>query len=182
MTASARRARSSAPPDLARIYDAEVDYVWHTLRRLGVGAADLEDLAHEVFLVVHRRLDDYDDTRPIRPWLFGIALRLASDYRRSARVRRERLDPSPPEPADGDRDARVQLLEEERRGLVQRALDALELDQRVVFILHEIEERTMPEIAEQIDAPLNTLYSRLRLARRAFEDAIRRLGRGRGEP
>jgi RNA polymerase sigma-70 factor (ECF subfamily) len=168
------------PVDLADIYEAELDYVWHTLRRLGIAGADLEDIAHEVFLIVHRRLGDIRPDLPIRPWLFGIAMRIAKDYRRSARVRRERLESSPPEQVDSGATPSVQLLDGERRAMVCRALDALDFDQRVVFVLHEIEERSMPEIAEVVDAPLNTLYSRLRLARKAFADEIRRLQIVRG--
>jgi RNA polymerase sigma-70 factor, ECF subfamily len=171
-----------APPHLEQIYDAELDYVWHTLRRLGVADADLADICHEVFLIVHRRLGDYDPLRPIRPWLFGIAMRVAKDYRRSARYRRERLDPSPPEPIDQGGNARTRLLDQERRDLVARALATLDFDQRVVFVLHELEERTMPEIVDLVDAPLNTLYSRLRLARKAFSGAVRQLSAVKGEP
>ena len=71
------------------VYDEHFDYVWHTLRRLGVRAADLEDLAHDVFVAFHRTRATYDPSRPIRPWLFGIAFRVSSDHRRRARHRYE---------------------------------------------------------------------------------------------
>lgn|GEM_PF-3465459 len=73
-----------ARPDLAAIFDEQFGYVWSTLRRLGVREAEIEDLSHDVFLRVHARLADCDPTRPIRPWPFGFAYRLASDYRRLA--------------------------------------------------------------------------------------------------
>ena len=77
----------SAPSDVdvaefRRIFDAELGYVWGTLRRLGVGPADVEDVAHDVFLQVYDKLAVYDRTRPLRPWLFGFAFRAASGYRR----------------------------------------------------------------------------------------------------
>ena len=77
------------PPVLADVYRAHFGYVWHALRRLGVRTADLEDAAQEVFLVVHRKLAEFDATRPLRPWLFGILHRVASDNRRRAYNKRE---------------------------------------------------------------------------------------------
>ena len=75
------RATSNAPPaapiDFRKLFDAESAYVWKTLRRLGVAPSDIEDVASNVWLVVHRRLDSYDGTKPLRPWLFGIAFRVA---------------------------------------------------------------------------------------------------------
>ena len=80
------------------LYAREFDYVWHSLRRLGLPPRELEDATHDVFLVVHQRLDQYDPTRPLRPWLFGIAFRVAADERR--RARRSELQADPPELPD----------------------------------------------------------------------------------
>jgi len=85
-----------------------IPYVWKTLRRLGVPPQDLEDLVHDLFVVVHRHLGDYDPTRPVRPWLFGIAVRIVADFRRSARnvrevAARETIPPSEPMAKNGDR-------------------------------------------------------------------------------
>jgi RNA polymerase sigma-70 factor (ECF subfamily) len=158
--------------DARAIYETHVGYVWNSLRRLGISDADREDLCHEVFLIFFRGTT-FDPTRPLRPWLFGIAFRVASDHRRRARFRREvhapvEETPSPHLPAD------EALLRKEARRLVENGLAALDLDQRAVFILHEIEGLPMPEIARTLDAPLNTLYSRLRLGRRKFEAAVQR--------
>src|SRR4051812_36542553 len=76
-------------PDFRVIYEAHFNYVWHSLRRIGVQDADLEDLAHDVFVAFYRGLDNYDPTRPVKPWLFGICFRVASDHRRRARHRFE---------------------------------------------------------------------------------------------
>src|SRR5436305_8624868 len=89
MTATALKAQETT---LAAIYEAEVSFVWRSLRRLGVAEADLEDVTHDLFIAVQRRLPELDPARPVRPWLFGFAYRIASDYRRSGRVRRELLD------------------------------------------------------------------------------------------
>ena len=161
------------------IYRAELAYVWHSLRRLGVRPADLEDLTQEVFLRAFRSFADYDSTRPLRPWLFAIAYRLAAEHRQLARHRYEvgaetssglpvdAVDPSPgPEAA----------LERSRaQALTLRALEAVSLDRRAVFVLHELNGHSIPELADALEIPLNTAYSRLRLARAEFEKEVRRL-------
>jgi RNA polymerase sigma-70 factor (ECF subfamily) len=158
------------------VYDAEFPYVWNALRRLGVQDRDIEDLCHDVFVIVFRNLAAYDTRRPIRPWLFGIAFRVASDYRRSARHRREvpgeRELPCPAPRAD------EVMLRRERQRLVVRALEALELDRRAVFVMHDIDGHVMPDIAAALGVPLNTAYSRLRLARADFAAAVARLTGG----
>ena len=77
-------ARTPTQADFTRLYESEFDYVWNALRRLGIAEAHVEDVAHDVFTTAWKKLADYDPTRPIRPWLFGIAYRLASDFRARA--------------------------------------------------------------------------------------------------
>jgi RNA polymerase sigma-70 factor (ECF subfamily) len=166
-------------PDFRSLFDAEFDYVWHVLRRLGVRPCDLEDVTHDVFLAVYRHLQDYDPVRPLRPWLFGFAFRTASDYRKLGRHRRERLG-EPAEEKDPAPSALDRAVAGELAGIAIDALDALELDRRAVFILHELDECPMPEIATALGIPLNTAYSRLRLARADLRAAVRRL-RARGD-
>ena len=161
-------------PDLAAIYEAEVAFVWGSLRRLGVRAADLEDVTHDVFMAVQRRLADYDPARPIRPWLFGFAYRVASDYRRSARVQREVVDEPPDRPDEGP-SAEERLDTREAYGVTLRALACLGLEGRAVLVLHDLEGCPVPVIAEAIGEPVNTIYSRLRLARERFAAAVRRI-------
>jgi RNA polymerase sigma-70 factor (ECF subfamily) len=162
-------------PDFRETYDAHFPHVWHTLRRLGVPEGDLEDAAHDVFVVVHRRLTDFDPARPLRPWLSGIAWRVASDRRRSARARHERVGVET-EPPDGGPDPERLVQARQARVLVQAALESLDLDRRVVFVMHELDGASVPEIAEALDVPLNTVYSRLRIARERFAGAVKRLG------
>jgi RNA polymerase sigma-70 factor (ECF subfamily) len=162
------------PLDFRSIFENEFDYVWNTLRRLGVREADLKDQTQEVFLIVHQLLDDYDRTRPMRPWLFGIAYRYAARYRALARNRREVwIDPSetPVEQALAD----DQVAAAEDRALVLRAIEQIEFTRRAVFVMAEIDGCTVPEIADALAIPLNTAYSRLRLARRDFTVAVTRL-------
>lgn len=163
-------------PDFQRLYEDNLDYVWSSLRRLGVAPAHLEDVAHDVFVAAWRGLAAYDPARPIKPWLFGIAFRLASDFRDRAAVRREVAhEPEQLEGEDERPTAEAQLHDAQRRALVRRALEALPLDRRAVFIMHELDGTPIPEVATALEVPLNTAYTRLRLARRDFEAEIQRL-------
>jgi RNA polymerase sigma-70 factor (ECF subfamily) len=171
-------ASSVTVPDFRQLFDAELEYVWHALRRLGVREPDLEDVAHDVFLAVHKRLHTFDGSRPLRPWLFGFAYRFASDYRKLARHRHEVLVLAPeardPAPSAFDHAHFGETLD-----IARRALDTLDVDRCAVFVLHELDEYPMPEVADALGIPLNTAYSRLRLARADLSAAIRRL-RARG--
>ena len=108
------------------MFKAESSFVWHSLRRLGIARSDLEDLTHEVFLTVHRRLGDYDSSRPIRPWLFGITYRTAMRYRDLARHRHE-VAGDLPDTADHSHRADDQLINHEAQHLLNRAIDSLDL-------------------------------------------------------
>jgi RNA polymerase sigma-70 factor (ECF subfamily) len=167
-------------PEFPVIFREHLGYLWHALRRLGVRERDLEDVTHEVFMAVLKKLDRYDTTRPLRPWLFGFAFRLASDYRDLARHRYE-VTGEGHEPAFEGPSALDGVLTNEALAVARRALSELELGRRAVFILHELDECPMPEVAEALGIPLNTAYSRLRLARADLAATVRRL-RSRGEP
>jgi RNA polymerase sigma-70 factor, ECF subfamily len=169
---------STGQPSFRAVFDAEHGYVWNTLRRLGVRDADLKDQSQEVFMVIHGLLPDYDPSRPLRPWLFGIAYRIALRYRSLARHRRETFEEAP-DRADGTPRADEQLEAAQRRALVLEAIEGIDLPKRAVFVMSEIDGATMPEIAETLAIPLNTAYSRLRLAREEFAAAILRI-RARG--
>jgi RNA polymerase sigma-70 factor, ECF subfamily len=172
-------ASSRSPPDLGAIFDEHFDYVWATLRRLGVREADREDLVHDVFLKFHSRLADYDETRPLRPWLFGFAYRVAADHHRLARHRVEVLGVSGEAAAQNPpADDRVAAIEQ--RELILEALQTLDLDRRAVLVMHDVDDIAVPEIAHTLDIPLNTAYSRLRLAREQLAAAVTRLRIARG--
>lgn len=150
-----------------QVFDREYDYVHHSLRRLGVQERDIEDLAHDVFVEVYKNLERYDRARPIRPWLFAFAFRIASDYRRLAR-HRTGLGIEDHQAVSTGPSAEESASAREAAGLVQRALDAMPLEQRGVFVLYEIDETPMKEIADAVGISVNTAYSRLRLARATF--------------
>jgi RNA polymerase sigma-70 factor, ECF subfamily len=161
----------SSPPAqhaFALAYQEHLGWMLNTVRRLGVQAPDAEDVAHDVFSTAWRRLDTWVPERPMRPWLFGIAFRVVSN-RKSTRSGTEVLSETLDE-LKGTLDRPDEVLEgEATRRHVLAALKALPIDQRAVFVGHDIERTPITELAEALEIPLNTAYSRLRLARQRFQ-------------
>ena len=166
-----------SPPRL-RFEDVYRDHladVWRSLAALGVREADVADACQEVFVVVHRQLAGFDGAAKVTTWLYAICLRVASGFRRRAHTRREELVDVTPERAGADSPHRD--LERVRAMRQLRAmLDALDDDKRSVFVLYELEELPMREVAEIVGCPLQTAYSRLHAARRTLELAARAPG------
>jgi RNA polymerase sigma-70 factor (ECF subfamily) len=156
------------------VFAQELHYVCTSLRRLGVYAADCDDLAQEVFVLVLGHWHDYDPSRPIRPWLFAFVSRCASDWRRLARHRVQVLDDREL-PAAPSWDADEMLAHAQDHALVESALEQVEIGRREVFILHDLQECPMRQIAKSLSIPLFTAYSRLRMAREEFAGAVRRM-------
>lgn len=153
-------------------YQSELDYLLRTLQRLGVGPADIEDLAQDVFLVLRRNWLQYDPTRSLRPYLFAIAFRVASSHRR----RRWREVPLPV--VDGPDSAMCPdgLLEAgQARNVVLKVLQSIPLPRRAVLVMHDLDEVPVQAVATTLSIPLFTAYSRLRKARRELRSAIVRM-------
>ncbi len=146
------------------LYAREFDYVYRTLGRLGVMPGDIPDAVHEVFVVVYRRWGELDLEREARRGLFGIARRVAAAARR-----KHRPEPSP------DADLECAAPPHAERDLLWKALAAISDDRREVLVLHDLEGHTGAEIAVMLDIPVNTVHSRLRLARADIVEVIRRL-------
>jgi RNA polymerase sigma-70 factor, ECF subfamily len=159
------------------LFSAEMAWMWTTLRRLGVRPSDLEDVTHDVFLTVYRKLDVYDPARPARPWLFAFAYRAASDYRRLARHREQPTDDVPERETSSPRVDDV-MVKMEESALIHAALDRIDLDRRAVLVAHEIDGTPMKDVAASLGIPLNTAYSRLRVAREELTAAVKRITRG----
>jgi RNA polymerase sigma-70 factor (ECF subfamily) len=161
---------AAGPLDVAEVYDAEADFAWRSLQRLGVDERDLPDLLQEVFVVVHRQRDRYDRSRPLRAWLFGICAGLARNHRRRAFRRQETLTATPPERAGEDPEQVYEAVRQRQRG--ERVLAELEPEHRAVFVMFEVEGMSGKAIAELLDVPLGTVHSRLHHARRALLAAL----------
>jgi RNA polymerase sigma-70 factor (ECF subfamily) len=164
---ASRTASRRAPVEgFPEIFQQHGRFLWRTLMNLGVPGHDAQDLCQEVMLTVHRRLPDFDG-RSLRGWLYGICVRMASDYRKSARVRREVSEPEPPDV--GLEAQQPEQVEQARRlGRVLEALKLLSEDKRTAFVLYEVEELTLAEVSEAVGAPLQTVYSRIKAARDAL--------------
>ncbi len=149
----------------AEVFRAHAPFAWRCLRRLGVGAGDVDDVCQEVFLIVHKKLGTYDGRAPLRAWIYGICVRKASDHRKLARVQRERVMDEVPQ-TTSTHDGPDQALEG-RRALerLDVALAALDDDKRAAFVLYEIEGLSLAEMSEALGAPVQTLHSRLSAAR-----------------
>jgi len=163
-------------PTFREVYLAHFDYVWGTLRRLGVREQDTQDIAQKVFLVVYLKLDQFEHRATLRTWLFRICMHAASDYRRSAPVRREVVtEPAQMDLLAGSSEALLQRESRRRVEIAEAILNRLPEAQRLVFVLFELEEMSGPEIAELLGISLGTVRSRMRLARESFTREVTRL-------
>lgn len=182
-TLAAREAGQSGAidvPDFETLYAEQFRYVWRCLLSLGVASAELDDAVQEVFLVVRRRLPEFDGACQVRTWLFAIVRRVALRYRTRARVEAHRVE-SDPKTVDAvcceTANLELDLEKKERLRLAQRALERLDESKREVFVFCVIEGLSAPEVAEILAVPVNTVYSRLRAARAEFTDAASALER-----
>jgi len=165
--------------NLAALYEEYFSFVWRSVRRLGVEEPSAEDAVQEVFIVVHRRMQSYDPRASLRAWLFGIVLGVVRNHRRAARRKGKVLEPM----EDGDADAATRPSQPGPYECAEKAdgarvlyelLDELDDERREVFVLAELEQLTAVEIADALAINPNTIYSRLRAARRDFEQAVAR--------
>jgi RNA polymerase sigma-70 factor (ECF subfamily) len=168
----------SAPPETERevscvaVYERELDYLFETLQRLGASPREIEDLAHEVFLVLLRNWVDLDLSRPVRPYLFAIAFRVVCAHRR--RRRREvpyaYLDAE--DQATGPEES---LQSKESTRLLIAALDTVPLPRRAVVVMHDLDGVSIVEVAARLSLTRFGAYARLRKARKELESTLRRM-------
>jgi len=159
-------------PSFDEVYTTNVAFVWRTLRTFGVTDSQIEDAVQDVFVVVHRRLPEWEGRAALTTWLFAIARRVASAHRRRGGT--DRTETLLEEPAGGA-DTFAELSRAQAVATVMAILDQMDDDKRTVFALVELEQLSVPEVARMLDLKLNTAYSRLRLARQAFELAVQAL-------
>lgn len=158
------------------VYEEHFGFVWRNARRLGVRPSALDDVTQEVFLVVHRRLAEFEGRSSLRTWLYVILKQTLRNHRRtqSRKPGEVPADELADElvAADAGPEAHAQRVQAVAMGY--RALEALDEDKREVFILAELEQISAPEISASLGVNVNTVYARLRAARLAFEDAMKR--------
>jgi RNA polymerase sigma factor (sigma-70 family) len=165
-------------PSFEEVYQTLLPYVLVVLWRLGVASRDLHDVAHEVFLVVHRRLEDHDPRLSLKPWVAGISAHVALRHRALARNQRELLaldDSEPIELADPGLDAERRVAQAETQRIVRELIQRIERERRAVFVLYDLEGSDMRDIAQALQIPVNTAWDRLRRARSEFTAAVKRL-------
>jgi len=163
---------------VTEVHNQHGQFVWRALHRMGVREPHVEDVYQEVFLVVHRKLRSFSGDSAITTWLYEICFRVAAGYRRKAHFRREELVPdwaafsalTSPTPSPEQQVATLRRAKQ-----LERILDDLPLEYRVVFVMFEIEGMSSEDIAESIGAPLGTVYSRLYRARKRFQRVLARL-------
>jgi RNA polymerase sigma-70 factor (ECF subfamily) len=171
-------------PSFAAVYQQYFDFVWSSVRRLGVSPEATDDVVQEIFIVIHSRLHTLEYPEALRSWIYGIVRRTVSTHRRAKRTR-DALGASLAVETESHHSQQPTPLDVTEQTNALSVLTELlaELDdaKREVFELVELEELTVPEVAHMLDIPLNTAYSRLRAARQAFEAALqRRAARGGG--
>jgi RNA polymerase sigma-70 factor (ECF subfamily) len=161
-------ADASTRAAVAAIYRTHARALWRALGRLGVPPAAVEDALHELFIVVQRRLPEFEGRSALRTWLYAIAIRIARKFRE--RARRDSFEPAQEWPSQA-RGPDTALLEAEALRLLDALLAELDETKREVFVLHEVEELSAPQIAAILEVNVNTVYSRLREAKKAFARA-----------
>lgn len=167
---------SSEIPPFKEVYREYFDFVWSSARRLGIQPSGMDDLIQEVFLVVHAKLYTVEKRESLRSWIYSVVRRTASNHRRAKRTH---ADASSGPPGDGEALSREPTpLENTERSagfqLLMSLLDQMEPPKREIFALVDVEDFSVPEAAEVLGIPLNTAYSRLRVARQNFEAALAR--------
>jgi RNA polymerase sigma-70 factor (ECF subfamily) len=172
----AARPRESAPLTFDAVYQAYAPFVWRNARRLGVPASAAEDVMQEVFLVVHRRFTDFEEGTSMRAWLSAILIRVVRAFWRARRRKNAALAEAALEPdANADTKTPSPLEATEHDADVRELyalLSGMNEERREILVLSDIEELRAPEIAQALNVNINTVYWRLRTARKEFERAV----------
>lgn len=170
-------------PSFQEVYEQTFPFVWRTVRRLGVDESAQDDVTQEVFVAVYRRLGDFEGRCSVKTWVFNILMGLVRNYRRSQRRKgkAQALSSTVVDPAvlaDAGADPSENASRSQAGRILHQLLDELTEDKAIVFVMADLEGMTVPEIAELMNANVNTIYSRLRVARREFSMALSRMHGG----
>jgi len=166
-------------PTFAEIYESCFSFVWRATVQLGTPQASVDDLVQEIFMIAYRRQNEFEGRSSLKTWLYGIVFNVVRAHRRELRAKhpQELEGDAPADPdlfADGGPGPDERAARREAGLFLERFLDDLDDDRRAVFVLAEVEQLSASEIAAVVGAPLNTVYSRLRLARQEFSAATAR--------
>lgn len=163
--------------DLETLYRLEFPWVHATVRRLGVSSGDIEDAVHDIFVKIHEKLEDYDEQRPRRPWLYAFVLRHVVDYRRRAKHRRMEPDVLAAVPIDDSPSPEERTDMAERRGLLELALADVPPHRRDVIVMCKLDDLSTGDVARLLGVSEDTVSSRLRQGLENLQTALRRLQR-----
>jgi len=171
----ARRIARSDAERLEQIYREYDRFVWRNLLRLGVPASMVEDAVHDCFLVLAKRLGEFEGRSSLKTWLFAIVFNVARGVRRDLgrEIERQRPLDSVSEPQS---DLGSPEVESDAARKLHRLLSQLDEAKRVVFVMSELEQMTAVEIGAVLNVKVPTVYSRLRLAREQLQRAIAEMG------
>ncbi len=166
-------------PTFAQLYAEQFESVWCAVRRMGVADESMDDVVQEVFVAAYKRLSSFEGRSSVKSWLLGITVHSVQRHRRTTRRKSPhtlRCEPpiDPETLGSGSENPQEIALRAEAARAVREILEELDDDKRTVFVLSELERLTAPEIADALGTPVNTIYSRLRLARQEFADAAAR--------
>jgi RNA polymerase sigma-70 factor, ECF subfamily len=163
-------ARAATPLDFETVYEQHFDFVWRSLRLLGVASEAAEDAVQDTFSVVSRQLPHFEGRSALRTWLFAILARVAANHRRMVRRKLRQLEPLPEAVESREATPHAHAEAAEAIDLIQTFCDTLDDERRALFVLSLLEETPAPEVARVLGIPLNTVYSRVR----SLRDGLRR--------
>ncbi len=180
-----RRMEKMAPqavPSFDQAYEEHFAFAWRTVRALGVPPGNIDDAVQEVFIVVHRRLPDYQPTASIRSWIFGIVRRVAKDFRRADQRRGPQVSMDEGQLGANTADPYVAATRSEALQIVESFADTLDDERRAIFVLTELEQMPVTEVASALNLNLNTVYSRLKVIKQSLTKFVAaHLGDGGGD-
>jgi RNA polymerase sigma-70 factor (ECF subfamily) len=179
-SAAAQGRAQPAEFDFDRVYDEQFEFVWRSLRLLGVPPEGLEDACQDCFTVVSRQLGSFEGRSALRTWLFAIVQRVAANHRRTVRRKLQPLEPLEDGFESEAPNAHAQVEAVEVVEVIQRFCDGLHGDVRAVFVLALLEGLPAPEVAQAVGIPVNTVYSRVHKLRDGLRRALSRRGGGGG--
>ncbi len=166
--------------DLSAAFKEHGRFLARSILRLTGDGPHVEDILQETFIIAHRKQATFESRSTLRTWLYGIASNLCLHHRRKLARELNALEKAAKEPTESRAGPDKAVEAAQNKALVEAAMQALPFKQREVFILYEIDGMDGPSIAQLLEVPLNTVWSRLRLGREAFTKDVRR--RRAGEP